>query len=59
MNYLTPTEPAFFHLDELMMDELEMELDTPAAPKTTGRLRPVQQRNRRMARRALVAKLRG
>ena len=59
MNYLQPTETAYFHLDQLMMDELEMDYDTCRVPSTRGRLRPVQQRNRRMARRALVAKLRG
>ena len=45
--------------DLALMDDLEMEWDQPSQPNTTGRLRPVQQRNRRMARRALVAKLRG
>ena len=53
------TEPATFDLDILYMDELEMAYDTCRVPSTRGRLRPVQQRNRRMARRALVATLRG
>ena len=50
-------DPAYLLLDIQMMDELEMEYDTCRAPKTNGRLRPVQQRNRRMARRALLAKI--
>ncbi len=49
MNYTTATPD--------LLDELEMEWDQPSQPNTTGSLRPVQQRNRRMARRALMAKL--
>ena len=59
MNYLNTDHTTTFQLDQLLMDELEMDYDTCRVPSTRGRLRPVQQRNRRMARRALVAKLRG
>ena len=41
------------------LDDLELDYDTPSQPNTKGRLRPVQQRNRRNARRALIAKLNG
>ena len=53
------SDPCYQLLDLQMMDELEMDYDTCRAPKTNGRLRPQQQRSRKMARRALLAKLIG